>query len=1377
MHTPGPEADRFVFPASHAQKRLWFLHRLEPANPFYNVPVGLRLRVPLQTRALEEALQEVVRRHEALRTTLETREGEPVQVVAADLRVPLAVVDLQGEAPAGRDAAARRAADEEARRPFDLAAGPLLRATLVRLAPDDHLLLLTLHHVVCDGWSVGVLLRELDHLYAALARGTAPALPDLPVQYADFTAWQGEWLGGEVLETQLAYWRRQLHDLPTLRLPTDHPRPPVQSFRGARREVRLPDPLADALKALSRREGVTLFMTLLAGFQALLHRYTGQGDVVVGAPIAGRSREEVEGLIGFFTNTLVLRTDLSGDPTFRDVLGRVREVALGAYAHQDVPFELLVEKLQPERDLGRNPLFQVAFQFFSLTTLPREVLGAAPEWVPGERGAAIFDLTVSLAEAREGVAGGVEYSTALFEAPTVERLWGHYVTLLEGAAADPSRRLSELPLLTEPERQQLDAFNATGADFPGPDVLHRLVEGQAGRTPDAVAVAAPEGQLSFGELNRRANRLANYLCRHGVGPDVLVGVCLDRSLDLVVALLGVLKAGGAYVPLDPGYPAERLAFMLADARAPVLVTWRRFRDRLPVAGPRVLCLDGDGAAVAAESDADPPGGVTGGDLAYVIYTSGSTGTPKGAMNTHRGICNRLRWGQDAHPLTAADCVLQKTPFGFDVSVWEFFWPLVAGARLVVAEPGGHRDPRYLAGVIAREEVTTLHFVPSMLQAFLEEPGPAACPSVRQVTCSGEALPVALQERFFARFAAALHNLYGPTEAAVEVTSWACVRGDRRRSVPIGRPIANTRLHVLDASLRPVPVGVPGELFLGGAGVGRGYWDRPGLTAERFVPDPSGGEPGARLYRTGDLARYGPDGNVEFLGRLDDQVKVRGFRIEPGEVAAVLGRHPAVQEAVVVAREDKGGDKRLVAYLVPDARTAFARRPSAGPAPANGHPAAGEAPDPWGGPGRLVGDVRGYLRERLPEYAVPGAFVLLPELPLNPNGKVDRKALPPPGQERAPEGDGFVAPRDGPERRLCRIWEELLGTRPVGVRDNFFDLGGHSLLAVRLFTRVEQEFRRHLPLATLFRGPTVEELARALAGGEAPGPWSCLVPLQPGGTLPPFYCVHAIDGDVFCYGELARELGPDQPFYGLRAWGLEGEVAPHARVEEMAAHYLAEVRRLQPEGPYYLGGFSSGALIALEMAHQLAAGGQGVGLLACLDRLPVNCGPRRRPGSRRLLANFVRNLVCWADDFLRTDRDVQLARFRDRVRRLFNGLARPFLGPPQHSPQLAGVIEEWVSPLPEHRREARRRFLEEHDRAYRAYRPRPYPGRITLFSATRRALFSVEDPAGECGPVAAGGVEVRVVPGSHRGILKPPHVRALARQLRTALEVARAAGPA
>ena len=1033
-------------PLSFAQQRLWFLDQLHPGSATYNIARRVRLTGSLDLEALRRTLDAIVARHETLRTTIVAVDGIPQQVIAPAESMPLPVTDLSGLPD--RETRAQRLAVEEVRRPFDLASGPLFRAALLRLEPEEHLLVLTVHHIISDAWSQGVLVREIGALYRAFTRGEPSPLAALPIQYADYAAWQHETLQGETLTRELGYWRKQLEGLPpALELLTDRPRPTVQSTRGARQSIVIPKPVSDALKELSRREDATLFTTLLAAFHTLLGRYTGEEDIVVGSPIAGRTQAETEGLVGFFVNTLALRLDLSGDPTFRQLLHRAREVTMGAYAHQQLPFEKLVEELQPERDLRRTPVFQVAFAYQNVPSHKLNLSGLTLHSEPAEIGTAKFDLMLYMWQRGDGLRAVLEYNLDLFDAATISRLLGSFQTLLESITLGPDRRLSELPLLSNDERHQLLVeFNATAADYPKDQSLHRLFAEQAARTPAAVAVAVGTEQLTYRELERRANQLAHHLRARGVGPDVRVGVCLERSPSLIVALLGILKAGGAYVPLDPAYPEERLRFLLRDAQMAVLLTDGLLRERLPSGeATAIVRLDLELASIAAEPEEPVQSGIDAEHLAYVIYTSGSTGTPKGVGITHRCAVAFLTWARQTTSAAAGARVLATTSINFDISVYEIFGTLSwGGTVLLVRSALELPERRDLQGPGA---ATLLNTVPSAAAALVRLGG--LPPGLLRVNLAGESASRVVVEALYAAGAGEVHNLYGPSETTTYSTAAHVASGES--GIPgIGRPIANTRAYVLDRRLEPVPIGVPGELYLGGAGVARGYLGRPALTAERFVPDPfgpsAGAEPGGRLYRTGDRARWGPDGTLEFLGRLDQQLKLRGFRIEPGEIEAVLGGHPAVRSAVVIAREDLPGDMHLVAYVV------------------------------LGGASLDVGELRRFLAQRLPEYMVPAAIVVLGSLPLSPNGKLDRRALPPPDQTAPADREGYVAPRTPLEEILAGIWATVLRVERVGIRDNFFALGGHSLIATQVVARVRVAIGVELPLSALFEEPTVAGLA-------------------------------------------------------------------------------------------------------------------------------------------------------------------------------------------------------------------------------------------------------------------------------------------------------------
>ncbi|WP_164021876.1 non-ribosomal peptide synthetase, partial [Pyxidicoccus trucidator] len=1061
-----------VLPLSFAQQRLWFLDQLQPGSPSYNMPTALRLDGMLDVPALERAFSELLRRHEALRTTFRGEGGTPIQHIAPPAPFHLPLVDLS--AREDREAEAQRLAGADALRPFSLATGPLLRASLLRLSEQQHVLLLNMHHVVSDGWSMGVLVGEIGALYQAFSSGQPSPLRELPVQYADFSVWQRSWLQGDALQRQIDYWKQQLSGAPAhLELPTDFPRPPVLSPRSELVPVRLPRELSESLKALAQREGATPFMLLLASFQLLLSRYSGQEDVVVGTPIAGRRHAETEGLIGFFVNTLVLRTQLDSQRTFREVLARVRESTLGAYEHQDLPFEKLVEELQPVRDMSRSALFQA---LFALQNTPvQDITLPALSLRPLETdGASIsrFELTLRLTDTPDGFGGGLQFSTDLFTQATATRMVRHLQLLLESIAAQPDLRLTELPLLSAPERQQvLRAWNDTAASFPIESCFHHAFEQQAARTPNAPAVRFEDTALSFAQLNGRANQLAHHLRSLGVGPDVPVALCFERSVDMVVALLGIMKAGGAYVPLDTAWPSQRRTFTLQDCAAPVLLTQQHLTGSWHPAGTRVVCLDSQAALLASLPAHDPAPAAAPENLAYVIYTSGSTGTPKGVMVRHRAVLNlhhALRTTVYAGQ-PAGLRVSVNAPLAFDASVKQLV-QLLDGHCLRIVPEGTRQDPEAMVAWLARHRVDVLDCTPSLLRLMLRAGLMQGEHAPRLLVPGGEALDEAMWQVLAASERTRTFNVYGPTECTVDATTF----GVRPGSQPtIGGPLPNVQVYVLDAALQPVPVGVPGELFISGAGLARGYLARPALTAEKFLADPFSTTPGARMYRTGDKVRWLADGTLDYLGRTDFQVKLRGFRIELGEIESALAQQPAVRQALVLVREDSPGDQRLVAWFTSQA----------------------QSPD--------AATLRAFLKERLPEYMVPSAFVPLETFPLTPNGKVDRKALPAPDASLLASAS-YVAPRTPTEEQLASVWAEVLRVERVGRGDDFFALGGHSLLATQVVARIRATFAIELPLRALFEAPTLEQLALKVDALLQGGTGSSLPPLRPAsrdGVLP------------------------------------------------------------------------------------------------------------------------------------------------------------------------------------------------------------------------------------------------------------------------------------
>jgi surfactin family lipopeptide synthetase A len=1046
-----PTADSGAAELSFAQQRLWFLDQMEPGRTTYAIPMAIELRGALDARMLERALGALISRHESLRTVFVTVEGKPQQVVSEPDDWKLPVSDLGGGVKVHR-----RWEDlvrQEAARGFDLARGPLFRAQLYRLADDHHVLLLGMHHIIVDGWSLGILLRELGAFYGCFCRGEKPAVPPLGVQYRDFARWQRGWLRGETLEKLLAHWCSRLAGAPqTLELPTDRPRPPAESNRGATHSFTLPPALAEDLRRLAVREKATLFMPLLAGFAALLSRYSGQEDFLIGTPVANRNRAEFEGVVGSFVNILVLRADLSGDPSAGEFLRRMRRVCLDALQNQDLPFERLVEELQAERDLSRNPLVQVVFSLENMPLQPLQLAGLTPSLVSLDRGMTHVDLTLRVQEAAGGLRAIIEYSTDLFEAPTIERMAVHWRSLLEAMAAAPGRRLSELTLLTEAERRQLLVeWNQTAADLPRAARVHELIEAQAGRTPEATALTFEHQRLNYRELDRRANQTAHHLRGLGIGPGARVGVCVERSLEMVNALLGILKAGAAYVPLDPSFPKDRLRFIADDAQLTQLVSTGPLLGLLDLPHERLVLLDDDGRNIASAPDTrlpDAEQSIRPDDPAYIIYTSGSTGKPKGVVVPHRAVVNLLTSMAREPGLAAGDVLVAVTTLAFDIAVLELLLPLAVGASAVIASREQTLDQHALAALLKQHQATVMQATPVTWRMLLDSDWTPRRPFKALV--GGESLPGDVAERLLAR-GVELWNMYGPTETTVWST---CARiTDLSNGITIGRPIANTTVRILDARMDLCPVGVPGELCIGGDGLSTGYWRRSDLTAERFVPDRFSEIPDAKLYHTADRARWRNDGTIEHLGRLDSQIKLRGFRIEPGEIEAGIAQHPAVREAAVIAREDRPGDKQLVAYFVAK------------------HP----APD-------LVDQLRARLRSALPEYMVPTRFVMVPALPRTPNGKFDRNALPAPAPEgESPRAAALVAARTAAEELVLGAFRDVLERSDFGVLDSFFNLGGHSLMAARLMFRLRAASGFNLPLRLLFERPTPASLAEAVDG--------------------------------------------------------------------------------------------------------------------------------------------------------------------------------------------------------------------------------------------------------------------------------------------------------
>ena len=1188
---------RQSIPLSPSQQRIWFLQQLEPDNSTYKISRTLRLRGPLDVDALQQAFTTILKRHESLRTRFITTNDVPIQVIDpfSDYELPLIHTSEDQLISLLR---------KESRRPFDLARDLMLRANLFRLQAEEHILQMVIHHIVTDGWSMGVLRRELTILYEVYTQKQTNPLPELPIQYADYSEWQRQRLSGSLLQTQLDYWTKKLEGIPPLlKLPTDHPRPARSSNRGKKLTFNISQPLTQSLQTLSRREDATLFMTLLAAFNTLLYRYTQEEDIAVGSPIANRNLPELENLIGLFLNTLVLRTDLSGSPTFSQLLNRVKITALEAYTHQDVPFERLLDTLQPSRTLSSSPWFQVMFilQNPSRSGYQFRNLSTQVEYLRGET--AKYDLTLTLRERTDGLRGTFEYRTDLFEAVTIERMAGHFQTLLEGIVDNPDTPITNLPMLTPVERHRLlMVSNPIPKALPQKQCIHQLFTAQANRTPEAIALIAQNEQLTYRQVNERANQLAHYLHRFGVGPDVLVGMYVDRSIEMVVILLGILKAGGAYVSLDPTYPQERFDMILADAQPQVLVTLQPLRDKLSTANIPVVCLDADWQNIAHYPSESPANSVRRNHLAYVIYTSGSTGVPKGVMIEHQALVNFTTAAISAYHLSARDRVLQFASLNFDAAVEEIFPCLCCGATLVLRSNDMISSPVHFMDQCQRLQLTVLDLPTAYWHHLAAELPATQCllpDSLRLVIIGGEQALLdqlhSWQDWVLAKSLAhgthreppQLVNTYGPTEATVVATSYRIPFAHSKQftTVPIGQGFANAQVYLLDPNLQPVPIGIAGEVYIGGCGLARGYLHRPELTQQRFIPHPF--IAGQRLYKTGDLAIRRLDGNLIFLERRDDQVKIRGFRIELGEVETALSQHPTVQQCKVMAREDVSGNRCLAGYVV-----------AAGPDTASGH------------------DLHQWLEQRLPDYMIPAAFIPLPSLPLTPSGKVDRSALPKPKATDLQGSALHVSPTTLLEKQLADIWTDLLNLDQVGVYDNFFELGGHSLLAAQVIGRIQQRFQVHLPLSLMFEAPTIHAIASQFSTAQAqiPAPDSLLVLLRQGHSLSqPLFLIHDADGDVSLYANLALKMRDDRTIYGIKPRAIDGIPLVHSRIEAIAADYRKQIQTLQPQGPYLIGGLCIGGTLAFEVALQLQQAGETVALVALLDA--YDCKAKRRPEYR------------------------------------------------------------------------------------------------------------------------------------------------------------------
>ena len=1044
------------YPLSFAQERMWFLNQYEPGCPAYNRPVAWYLSGPLDIKILQQTLNKIIERHAVLRSIYPSDMGKPVLKISPIQPDGLKIHDLRSISPKSKWKKLHYCLREESQHPFDLALGHPVRGTLYILNSEEHVLLLVMHHIVFDAWSSKILLEEFVTLYDRFSRGDTSPLPKLPIQYGDFAYWQRQQFKEQGLESQLNFWLQKLNAFPpSLNFPTDRPRPAVMTHNGSVCSFPLSPGLYQSLRTFSHQEHYTLFMTLLTGFAILLYRYSAQKDIVVGTPVAGRNHVEIEKLIGLIVNTLAFRINQSGESSVRSLLAQIRQTSLDGYVHQDLPFEKLVEHLKPHRDVSRTPIFQVLLNYENIPSNAVSIQNLCVQEFEFDDGIAQFDLSMEIQNKGNGLSGNLTYNTDLFDAETIKRIIKHYQNILENMVSKPDQPISTLSLLTPEEKHRiLVQWNDTKNQYPDETCIHYQFEAQARQTPDSIAVVFQDQCLTYKELDRRTNQLARYLRKKNVGVKTTVTICMQRSLEMVIGLLGILKAGGAYVPIDPSYPEERIYFMINDTQSPVLLTQERLRPFLSDGNTKIICLDSEWNEISRESGESVSKNCGPENLAYVIYTSGSTGIPKGVMISHRSICNHMYWIQSLLKLIPSDRILQLTPFSFDASVWQFYVPLQVGAQLIMARPNAYFDGQEIIRQILDHQITTIHFMPSNLRVLLETKGIIQCKSLKHVICGGETLSIQLQELVFSKLSTKLYNLYGPTEATIDSTSWICKQGQDDQKVPIGRPINNTQIYILSLQKQPVPIGVQGEIYIGGVGLARGYLNQPELTSEKFVTNPFDEKPDSLMYRTGDLGRYRPDGNIEFLGRMDHQIKWLGYRIELGEIETLLAKHPSIHECAVILKKSPDGHKRLSAYFIPTCELSPSKE-----------------------------SLRVHLRHKFPDYMVPSSFIPIETMPLNPNGKIDRQSLATIENMDQNIQDQHEPPRNPVEEIVIHIWIETLGLSKLGVHDNFFDCGGHSLIAAHVISRIRDVFKVELPIKSIFEKPTVSGLVSLILEDE------------------------------------------------------------------------------------------------------------------------------------------------------------------------------------------------------------------------------------------------------------------------------------------------------
>ena len=1310
------------YPLSFAQERLWFLYQLYDGHPSDNVPVAFRIEGKLDYDALEQSCNVLIHRHKILGACFENIEGQVVQNSESKY-YKIELQELPVENPTDAEGTIRSFLTEEAQISFNITCWPLFKVKLFKISGEDHILFVNMHHIISDGWSLGVFFRELEITYASIIDNEEPLLPELPIQYIDYCMWQRQWLIDNFLTSELSFWKQHLEgSMPLLELPTDRSRPATQSFKGSKYPISIPAELYNGLKTLAKTEGCTLFMVLCAAFQTLLSRYTGSEDIIIGTPIANRDRPEINNLIGLFLNLLVLRTDLSGSPSFLELLGRVKEVTSNAFKNEKIPFEKLVEVLRPKREMSYHPVFQVLLQVSNGFELNLRNSVVTPFHF--DSGTAQYDLALHLFEGKDGFQGHFEYSTDLFDETTIKRFANSFELLLYNILDAPHLSIERLCELHKDEAKfLLHDVNKTFIERPNDKCLYQLFEEQAKRVPGKVAIDYQGHEITYEQLNSKANQLARYLIENGVGPDQPIGIYMNRSIDMVIGLLGILKSGAAYLPMDPMFPRSRLTFMLEDTDARLLLTQSDLAEDFPEYNGRVIPLDQEWGIISKHSDQPVEVLADSSTLAYIIYTSGSTGKPKGVQIEHKSVVNFLRSMQKTPGLVESDILLSVTTLSFDISILEIFLPIITGAKLVLVSKEDSMDGLFLINKLQEMAVTVMQATPTTWKMMLDAGWKSKLNL--KVLCGGEALPKDLAFKVLP-LCDSFWNVYGPTETTI----WSTVKQVKSHDeiITIGRPIDNTSVYVLDKIGRIAPVGVVGELHIGGAGIARGYLNREELTRERFIEDPFTPYGGKYLYKTGDLARVLDNGEIECLGRLDDQIKIRGFRVELGEIETLVKKHPGVHDAVIAIKNDPNGNPRLVAYLIPVDNL---------------------EPD--------IDNIKNFLKDQLPGYMIPAVHLFVKEFPMTPNGKIDRNALPEPTTTKHKSHEVGHGAKDKIEEELIALWEELLNVRPININDDFFDLGGHSLLAAQMFRKIEVAFGKSIPLATLFKSPTIAFLASILRD-KGKVKWSSLVDINTRGSNTPLFLVHGAEGNVLLYRELAQQLSKhNQPVYGLQSQGLNPSAQFTADIEKMASHYVGEIIERFPNGPYLLGGYCLGGVIALEMARQLTAIGKQVDSVIMLETYNEFVkGQDKRPEVEEW-SILLQNMYFHLENFIRADNKSGFLTAKLKV-----SMTRMTIAWELFLKWLKNGFKNLSEQEYVHLRLAKL-----NDRALMEYQPQQFDGEIVLFRPKSYFKGWGDEKFGWTG-IARRGIKVVTLPMGPRAMLVEPFVKNLAHELRTFL---------